>query len=135
MGYAERTMAAGEQVVYRGNLHWSNFITAGLIALFCAIAAGGGAGWGWAVAGLLFVGWAYLRYVNAEFVVTNRRVICKSGVFGTRSVEIMLSKLEAIGVDEPLMGKMLGYGTLVVGGTGGSKEEFKLLAKPLTFRL
>jgi hypothetical protein len=31
-------------------------------------------------------------------------------------------------------GKALGYGTIIVAGTGGTKEPFKMIAKPLDFR-
>src|SRR5205085_10766519 len=45
-------------------------------------------------------------------------------------LELMLSKVEAIGVDQPLAGRLLGYGTLRIVGTGGTVEEFERVARP-----
>ena len=59
-----------------------------------------------------------------EMAVTNRRVIIKTGLASRRSLEIMLAKVESIGVVEPTMGRILGYGTLTIHGTGGTPEPF-----------
>jgi hypothetical protein len=37
-------------------------------------------------------------------------------------------------VEEPAMGRMLGYGTVIVRGTGGTPEIFPQIAHPLQFR-
>src|SRR5207247_7498840 len=58
----------------------------------------------------------------------------KVGWVRRRTVETMLSKVEGIGVDQDLVGRMLGYGTIVVTGTGGTKEQFTKIARPLEFR-
>jgi uncharacterized membrane protein YdbT with pleckstrin-like domain len=66
--------------------------------------------------------------------VTNRRVIIKTGLASRRSLEIMLAKVESIGVVEPTMGRILGYGTLTIHGTGGTPEPFSRIAHPSEFR-
>ena len=71
---------------------------------------------------------------TSEFAVTNGRVLIKVGLLRRRSVEILLSKVEAIGVDQPLIGRMLDYGSLTIGGTGGTKELFHRIQAPLEFR-
>jgi Bacterial PH domain len=48
--------------------------------------------------------------------------------------ELLLSKIESIGVDEGLMGRMLGYGTVTVRGTGGTPEPFARILHPMEFR-
>jgi uncharacterized membrane protein YdbT with pleckstrin-like domain len=58
----------------------------------------------------------------------------KKGILGSRTIEVFLSKVEAITVDEPLLGKMLGYGTIVIRGTGGTQEPFAKVANPLEFK-
>jgi len=47
---------------------------------------------------------------------------------------MLLSKVEEIAVSQGVGGRILGYGTLVIVGTGGSKEIFMLMADPLEFR-
>src|SRR5206468_4300225 len=57
-----------------------------------------------------------IRRNSTEMAVTNHRVIIKVGLAGRRTVEMLLSKIESIEVQETAMGRMLGYGTIVVIG-------------------
>jgi uncharacterized membrane protein YdbT with pleckstrin-like domain len=66
--------------------------------------------------------------------VTNKRVIIKTGLLRRRTFELLLSKVESIGVEEGLMGRMFGYGSVVVRGTGGTPEPFANVGHPLEFR-
>ncbi len=86
------------------------------------------------VTGLMLLA-RYVLYRSSEFAVTNKRVLMKAGVLRRRSLEILLSKIEAIGVDQSLLGRFLNYGSLTVGGTGGTKEVFDKIAAPMEFRL
>jgi len=45
-----------------------------------------------------------------------------------------IPKVESIGVDESLFGRMLGYGTVIVRGTGGTFETFDKIAHPYELR-
>jgi hypothetical protein len=45
-----------------------------------------------------------------------------------------LAKIESISVDQSLAGRMFGFGTIVVRGTGGTPEPFATIAHPLEFR-
>jgi uncharacterized membrane protein YdbT with pleckstrin-like domain len=67
------------------------------------------------------------RYLNSEFAITSRRVIARTGFLHLRSFELLLEKVEGVAVDEPFLGRLLGYGTVVVSGTGASKEGFTKL--------
>jgi uncharacterized membrane protein YdbT with pleckstrin-like domain len=77
---------------------------------------------------------AYMQRFSSEFAVTNKRIIMKVGVLTTRSYELLLSKIEGIVVTQPLLGKMLGYGSIVVTGSGGTQEPFANIQGPLEFR-
>src|SRR2546430_10116576 len=66
--------------------------------------------------------------------VTNKRVIVKSGLANRRTIELLLSRIESIAVEEPALGRLLGYGTVIVRGTGGTPEVFPQIARPLEFR-
>src|SRR5687767_11939154 len=46
----------------------------------------------------------------------------------------MLGKVETIGVEQSLLGRVFDFGTIVVVGTGGTQEPFHNLADPLEFR-
>ena len=45
--------------------------------------------------------------LSTEFAVTNKRVIGKSGLLRRKSLEVMLAKIESVGVDEPFWGRIL----------------------------
>ena len=42
--------------------------------------------------------------------------------------------VESIGVDQSVPGRILGYGTLTITGSGGSSEPYTNIAKPLHLR-
>jgi uncharacterized membrane protein YdbT with pleckstrin-like domain len=75
-----------------------------------------------------------IRYATSEYAVTDKRVLARVGVLERRSLETLLSKIEAIGVEQDLPGRMLGYGTITVTGTGGTQERLERIAAPLEFR-
>ena len=140
MGYVDRRLTTGESVLYHARLHWVIFIAPALIALvgLVAISVGGDGAALVGVALLVVAGaLALSRWIvrsTSEFAVTNRRVLIKVGVLSRHSVELLLTKVEGIGVDQDLWGRLLDYGTVVVSGTGGTREAFAKIADPLRFR-
>jgi len=154
MSYVEKNLMPGETVVYRTRLHWIVifwpivlsiiFGVAGLALLARTLAgprdessdktvmlAGGAI---LLVVAIISLVVALLKRNATEMAVTDRRVIVKIGVAARRTFEILLSKVESIGVEETFVGRMLGYGTVVVRGTGGTPEPFDTVAHPLEFR-
>src|SRR5450631_1638044 len=75
-----------------------------------------------------------VRRNATEMAVTNRRVVIKTGLVSRKTIEMLLNKVESIEVSETAFGRMLGYGTIVVVGTGGTPEPFHKVAHPLEFR-
>jgi uncharacterized membrane protein YdbT with pleckstrin-like domain len=69
-----------------------------------------------------------------EMAVTNRRVLIKTGMASRRTLDMVLGKVESIGVEETFLGRVLGYGSVVVRGTGGTPESFVMIAHPQQFR-
>jgi uncharacterized membrane protein YdbT with pleckstrin-like domain len=144
MSYVEKNLIPGETLIYRTGVHWSVLILPSLIAIV-AIAGGifcysqnfvGKVELGTLlVAGaLVFALYAVMKRNSTEIAVTNRRVIIKTGMASRRSLELMLPKVESIGIDEPVMGRMLGYGTVIIHGTGGTPEPFRKITQPSKFR-
>lgn len=124
----------GETVTYRGKLHWLVFGNWGGLAVILAIVAlAERSGTLWLIAAACLIP-PTIRMRTSLFVITDRRVLVKVGWISHRVLETLLTKVEGISVEQELMGRMLGYGTLVVRGTGGTHERFALLARPLEFR-
>jgi len=151
MGYVDDNLITGEAITYRARLHWILFIKPILIGLVII-----------AFAGLLFyvanlnnllssqatllIGIAVLviaalpvlpaalAWHSAEFAVTNKRVILKTGFIQSKTAEMFLNKIESVGVEQSIGGRILDYGTIVIRGTGGSLEPFHRVSAPLRFR-
>ncbi len=75
-----------------------------------------------------------LTYMSDEFAITNKRVVIKVGFLRRRTVEMLLMKVEAIEVDQSILGRILNFGTIIVTGTGGTRELFRGISAPLEFR-
>lgn len=137
MGYLEQNLMAGEKVIYRTRVHWVIFLWP---VIFLTIAIVGFAK-GFETVGVFFILFAaltgissFINYSTSEFGVTNQRVLVKVGWIRRHSLEVFLTKVEGIGVDQGILGRILGYGTIVVTGTGGTKERFHKIDAPLKCR-
>jgi len=75
------------------------------------------------------------RRASAEFAVTNKRVVVKTGILRHRSSETLLRQVEGITVDQGILGRIFNYGTIVVEGTGTDKVPYAKIGDPLGFRL
>ena len=69
-----------------------------------------------------------------EFVITNRRVIVKTGLISRKTFEMNHSKIESVNVDQGILARILGYGTIIIVGSGGTREIFPKIKNPLEFR-
>src|SRR5579863_2217947 len=148
MKYVEQVLQPGETVTYATSLHWLVYLRAILLAILALvfwIAAATVPEQGWTFAlnvGAALIGLlallsglsAMIRRSTTELAVTDRRVIFKTGVFQRHTMEMNRSKVETVGVDQSILGRILGYGTVVVRGTGGSFEPIRFIGDPLSFR-
>jgi uncharacterized membrane protein YdbT with pleckstrin-like domain len=142
MSYIDGNLLPGEQVVFRTRLHWKLLVGPLLFAIITFLPVA------WMITrgtwnnlvllvpglGLLVLLAALIRRQSSEFAVTTKRVMMKGGVFSTRSVELLLSKIEAIAVHQSLGGRLFGYGDIVVTGSGGTEEAFSNIQAPLELR-
>ena len=148
MKYVEQVLQPDEKVIYATSLHWLVYLRAILLLIIAGaalIAAGmfpePGVKLGLTIVAALFglialisgLG-AFIRRSTTELAVTDRRVIYKTGIFQRHSMEMNTSKVETVGVNQSILGRILGYGTVMVRGTGGSFEPIPFIGDPLTCR-
>lgn len=136
MGYVEKNLLPEEEVLYRARLHLIIFLGPALCALLglVAFAASKKLAALLLIVAALFALDRYIRLVTSEFAVTNRRVLIKTGLIQRHTLELLLTKVETIGVNQDIFGRVFNYGTIVVTGTGGTQELFPGIARPLEFR-
>ena len=144
MSGAEKHLLTGEEIVYATKVHWKSLVFPMLLVLLVTFPSL----YGYfalqfsakiififvALVPLVILFAANLKRNASRFIVTNMRVMISSGVLSSRSFEIMLNKIGSINVDQNLAGKMLNYGVVIVGGTGGTKEIFTDIQSPFKFR-
>jgi uncharacterized membrane protein YdbT with pleckstrin-like domain len=145
VGYVERHLLLGERVLYKTRLHWGVFIKPALVVLvgvvlMVLLRQVQDPPWLWmfgAAVALVGLVWAFVHYVEvmtSEFAVTTSRLIFKVGLISRYTTELLLAKVESIGVQQGLMGRLLSYGDLTVTGTGGAREVFRRVRDPIGFR-
>jgi uncharacterized membrane protein YdbT with pleckstrin-like domain len=147
MSYVEKNLLPGESIVYRAYLHWIIYLPAALVILVAVLLAVAGskstpdvtsafyvAAIIFCIIGLLMFLARWITHKTSEFAVTNKRILVKVGFIRRTSLELLLRQIEMIGVEQGIFPRMLGYGTIIVGGTGGTKEPFAHIADPLEFR-
>jgi uncharacterized membrane protein YdbT with pleckstrin-like domain len=112
--YVEGNLIKDESIVYSAKLHWIIYIsTKAFLTLFIA---------------------PLIEVATSEFAITNKRVIFKVRLISRKTFEMNLSKIETVGVDQSILTRILGYGTVTIVGTGGTREAFHRIASPLDFR-
>ena len=109
--YVNTSLIRDENVVYEAKNHWIIFISLkSFLTLFISP---------------LIENW------TSEYAITNKRVIIKIGLISRKTLEMNLSKIESVNVDQSIFGRILGYGAITIIGTGGTRETFSDLANPI----
>jgi len=139
MSYIENSLMNGESVIYSAKLHWVIFLWPAIwLVIALLIFSSGGdaaaAGGGVIVIAILTGIASFINYSTSEFGITNKRVLAKVGFIRRNSLEVLLTKVEGIQVNQGILGRILGYGSVIVSGTGGAKDPFHKIAAPLEFR-
>lgn len=112
--YIDNNLVKNEHIEFETTYHW---------IIFCSFKA----------LFTLFISPLLARYTD-EFAVTNKRVIIKTGLISRKTFEMNHSKIESVNVDQSVLGRILGYGTISIVGSGGTKETFPNIKNPLEFR-
>jgi len=128
-----------QRVIYQARLHWIIFVwpvvllltgfwlsfasvsfrEVGVLAIFIAIA------WG---------GLMWLTYQFSSLTIKEKQVILRSGILVRQTIDIPLNKIESIDIRQSILGSLFGYGSLLITGTGGTRQWMGYVAKPLTCR-
>jgi uncharacterized membrane protein YdbT with pleckstrin-like domain len=138
MSYVDSNLLPNEQITYRARLHPIIYTLPAAVLVIALLAALAGGGWiagaAIGVIGFVLLLPPWIRSTSSEFAITNKRVLIKVGLIRRHSLELLLQKVEGIGVDQGILGRILGYGTITVSGVGGTKEAFRMISNPLEFR-
>ena len=139
MSYIQNNLQAGEEIKYKADIHWYIFAYPVILLLLSAFFSSAQTGLFYYVSILLLLSGLFqlikriLLKMGAEYVVTNKKVILKSGILNRDALELVLNKCEGIRINQSRMGRMLGFGAIVV-TTGGVTNKFDFITNPIKFR-
>ncbi|KTD40036.1 PH domain-containing protein [Legionella parisiensis] len=91
-------------------------------------------GYGLAALALLWIGMTWMTYYFSSVTIKKNHVIIRTGVVVRQTIDIPLSKIEAIDIRQSILGSMLSYGMVSITGTGGTRRIINFLHHPLTCR-
>ncbi len=152
MSYLESKLTADEELIYVGKFHWVILIKPMAILTL----------WVFVLANiekyqlfnhipiaipykvyiysvsLFFVGWLLLNMFIIKWTthigITNQRLLYKQGFIAIDLNGMPLSKIENIDSSQSILGRILGYGTVTVKGSGSTPIYLHDIAKPMEFR-
>tara|TARA_S200000501_G_C20332600_1_gene529565 strand:- start:3 stop:392 length:390 start_codon:yes stop_codon:yes gene_type:complete len=113
MSYIKKTLISDEKIVATFKLHWIVYLKYILL-------------W-WLFFPIIWL----IQALFIEYALTTKRVVSKEGVISRNTEEMRLAKAETIEVKQGILGRILGYGTVIVTGTGSSYVAFKTVTDPL----
>ncbi len=115
MRYIDSIVTAPEErILHRARLHWTIFVCpSSILTLFVL---------------------PLVRWLTCEAVVTSRRIVIASGCLTRHTFEMPLSRFESIRIEQTILARLLGYGSVLVVGVGGGRQAFGHMARPLAFR-
>ena len=124
LGYIEDTISDDEKIVYVVQFHWIYTFIAFLYLIFL---------------GLLLIGvFIFIKMMinkwTTERALTNTRYIQKIGWIARNTEEIGISKIEEVDLQQSILGRILGYGSISISGTGSGHILLKDIDAPLLFQ-
>jgi hypothetical protein len=155
MPYIDRSLGDGEAVIARAQFHWLYNLSAWTQLLIPAVLLAGLLSWDsqhpdflgtdnpltwttalvglWFVLGLVSFLRLMIRKWTTEIGVTSHRFVEKYGALSMRTNEIALPNIEGVKVNQSLMGRIFGYGTIRIEGTGVDAVTTPNIADPVAF--
>jgi uncharacterized membrane protein YdbT with pleckstrin-like domain len=137
--YIDKNLQAGEQIHYKAHVHWCIFVIPVLLLLvgihyypssnvfehLIGITT-------LPVGAFTLLRSLYLKN-GTQYVVTSKRVILKQGILSRDAMELMLNKCEGLSISQGFIGRLLGFGTILL-TTGGATNVFRYVTEPIKFR-
>ena len=155
MSYIDKSLGDGETVIARARFHWLYNLSAWLQLLVPAVLLIALLSWAgrqpnfldtnnpvtwtvaliglWFLLGLISFLRMMIRKWTTEVGITSHRFVEKYGVLSMRTNEIALPNIEGVKVHQSLLGRVFGYGTIRIEGTGVDAVTTPDIADPVGF--
>ncbi len=126
-------------IVYQARLHrilffWPAFLLVIIVCIGVWFDAFRGPSCIMAVIVFIWGGMVWLTYHFSLLTIKKKQVILCTGILVRQTIDIPINKIESIDIRQSVLGSLLQYGSLVITGTGGTRQYVNYIAKPLTCR-
>lgn len=132
--YIESNLARDEQVIEKANVSWLSqfwYLLFGFLFLLMGMPTKNNF---FLVVGAVLIVIAIINVVTTELAITNRRIIAKTGLIRRNTIELKVNRVESLGVNQSILGRIFNFGSIVVKGVGGSNAPIPFISKPMEFR-
>ena len=124
MSYIADSLGMNEVVIGHAHYHWSYRFVAWLALIFLGIF----------IIGIWMFFAMMIKVWTTEIVVTNQRLVYKTGWLRLDTSEMALPNIEGVKVSQGFWGRILGYGHVRIEGTGVDAIITPPIAHPVDFR-
>jgi|TARA_B110000967_G_scaffold107539_1_gene110244 uncharacterized membrane protein YdbT with pleckstrin-like domain len=76
----------------------------------------------------------FISRATTEMAYTNKRIILKTGIISRDTDEIRIDRIESVDIKQSIFGRMLGFGTIYVTGTGAKIIVLDAVANVIEIR-
>lgn len=153
MSYVSKTLADDERIVERANFNWTySFWTIALFIIgtmplagflvgqyltdltYEELKVGYWASYASLAIGALILFLHMIELWTTEIVVTTYRFVYKTGLISRDTKEVSLNKIEEISLSQSIIGRLFGYGQLILRGTGVGVIALPNIDNPIALR-
>lgn len=113
MSILSNDLRKGEQIVLEAKVHWATLIIPGIFTMAYGI-------------GIFWLVPRLIAFLKTELSLSSKRLVGKTGLINTKSMDSPLNKINSISVESGLLGKIFGYGTIIV-NTASTTYSFKYM--------
>jgi uncharacterized membrane protein YdbT with pleckstrin-like domain len=148
VAFPRRLLTSGEEMILDLRPHWIALVGPALVTILIIVGwilalpriPGDGRGhdimfWAAIAAGVLLFLWyplrVFIQWITSHFVVTNERLIHRSGLIAKHSVEVPLERINDVRFNQTVLERLIGAGDLVIESAGEfGQERFTDIRQP-----
>ncbi len=133
--YARQNLLSNESILYEAKFHWFIYMPALLFFALILVFPFQTMYVATLVAlGIIALIRCYILMISTEFVVTDQRIIVKTGFISRNTAELNHRNVESVNLDQGIIGRILNFGSLEINGTGAGVSPIPWVDHPLEFR-
>lgn len=135
----ERQLNNEPGIIYQARLHWIIFLWPTLLFIagfYVLVQYESLDKVAFGIMGFAGVWWLmhYANYRYSYINIKQNRIVLRAGVWVRQTIDLPMAKIESVDITQNILGSMLGYGSMLITGTGGSRNLLEHVKSPLTCR-